>query len=107
MWDFVWADGGPVAGPGAGAMIIQLVFLLGIFAVFYFFLILPQRRQQKKEQEFRNSLKKGDKVITSSGIYGEIVSIDGDTVLLEVDKNVKIRIEKLAIRSYAQPSSVG
>jgi len=88
-------------------MIIQLVFLLGIFAVFYFFLILPQRRQQKKEQEFRNSLKKGDKVITSSGIYGEIVSIDGDTVLLEVDKNVKIRIEKLAIRSYAQPSSVG
>lgn len=88
-------------------MIIQLVFLVGIFAVFYFFLILPQRRQQKKEQEFRNSLKKGDKVITSSGIYGEIVSIDGDTVLLEVDKNVKIRVEKLAIRSYAQPSAAG
>ncbi len=88
-------------------MIIQLIFLLGIFAVFYFFLILPQRRQQKKEQEFRNSLKKGDKVITSSGIYGEIVSIEGDTVLLEVDKNVKIRVEKVAIRSYAQPSAAG
>lgn len=81
---------------------MQLIFLIGIFVVFYFFLILPQRRQQKREQEFRNSLKKGDKVITTSGIHGEIVAIEGETLLLEVDKNVKLRIDKAAIRSYAQ-----
>lgn len=103
MTALFWLDN-PPAGPGASALIMQLVFLVGIFVVFYFFIILPQRRQQKKEQEFRNSLKKGDKVVTTSGIHGEIVAIEGDTLLLEVDKNVKLRMEKAAIRSYAQPS---
>lgn len=81
-------------------MMMQLVFLLAIFVVFYFFLILPQRRQQKREQAFRSSLKRGDKVVTAAGIYGEIDAIEGDTVLLEVDRNVKLRVEKAAIRSY-------
>ncbi len=104
MRSVIWLDGGaPAAGPGPGPMLIQLLFLVGIFVVFYFFLILPQRRQQKREQAFRDSLKKGDKVITSSGIHGEIVALEGDTLLLEVDKNVKLRIEKAAVRSYAQP----
>ncbi len=96
-----WLDGG---APGSGPLLMQLIFLLAIFVVFYFFLILPQRRQQKRDQEFRNSLKKGDKVVTASGIYGEIDTIEGDTVLLEVDRNVKLRVEKAAIRSLA-PSS--
>ncbi|MCS7188168.1 MAG: preprotein translocase subunit YajC [Bacteroidia bacterium] len=101
----IWLDNNPQGGVGPTPLLIQLVFLVGIFAVFYFFLILPQRKQQRKEQEFRNSLKKGDKVITTSGIHGEIVSIEGDTLLLEVDKNVKLRIERAAIRAYAQPPS--
>ncbi len=96
----IWLDGG---APSAAPMLMQLVFLLLIFVVFYFFLILPQRRQQKREQEFRNSLKKGDKVVTTAGIHGEIDSIEGNTVLLEVDRNVKLRVEKAAIRSYVQP----
>ena len=95
-----WLDGGaPAAGP-----LIQLIFLVAILVVFYVFLILPQRRQQKQEQEFRNSLKKGDKVVTIAGIYGEIDAIEGDTVLLQVDRNVKLRVEKTAIRSYASPT---
>jgi len=99
-----WLDSG---APGAGPLVMQLVFLLAIFVVFYFFLILPQRRQQKREQEFRNSLKKGDKVVTAAGIYGEIDSIEGETVLLEVDRNVKLRVEKAAIRSYAPSTNAG
>ncbi|MCX8112801.1 MAG: preprotein translocase subunit YajC [Bacteroidia bacterium] len=99
----IWADTAPT-GLSSGPLLVQLIFLVSIFAVFYFFLILPQRRQQKREQEFRNSLKKGDKVITTSGIHGEIVAVEGDTLLLEVDKNVKLRLEKTAIRSYAQPA---
>ncbi|MCX7605991.1 MAG: preprotein translocase subunit YajC [Bacteroidia bacterium] len=105
MKALIWLDGGAASAPSTTPMLIQLVFLVGIFVVFYFFLILPQRRQQKKEQEFRNSLKKGDKVVTSSGIHGEIVAIEGDTLLLEVDKNVKLRIEKAAIRAHAQPTA--
>lgn len=97
---FVWLDGGPSP---AAPVLMQLVFLGLIFVVFYFFLILPQRRQQKREQAFRESLKKGDKVVTTAGIHGEIDSIEGDTVLLEVDRNVKLRVEKAAIRSYVQP----
>lgn len=104
MFSLVWLDGGTSAAPPISPMVIQLVFLLGIFAVFYFFLILPQRRQQKREQEFRNSLKKGDKVVTTSGIHGEIVAVEGDTILLEVDKNVKLRLDKAAIRAYVQPA---
>ncbi|MCS6894553.1 MAG: preprotein translocase subunit YajC [Bacteroidia bacterium] len=99
----IWLDTGPT-GPGSGVLLMQIAFFVGIFAIFYFFIILPQKRQQKREQEFRNSLKKGDKVITTSGIHGEIVSVDGDTLLLEVDKNVKLRIDKAAIRAYAQSS---
>ncbi len=99
-----WLDGG---APGAGPLMMQLIFLLAILVVFYVFLILPQRRQQKREQEFRNSLKKGDKVVTIGGIYGEIDAIEGDTVLLEVDRNVKLRVEKTAIRSYASPTGSG
>ncbi|GIV22713.1 MAG: UPF0092 membrane protein [Bacteroidia bacterium] len=101
MHILLWLQGSAPQGPGAAPMLIQLIFLIGIFVVFYFFLILPQRRQQKREQQFRDSLKKGDKVVTASGIYGEIAAIEGDTVLLEVDKNVKLRIEKAAIRTYA------
>jgi preprotein translocase subunit YajC len=96
-----WLDGGASA---AEPLIVQFIFLLAILVVFYLFLILPQRRQQKREQEFRNSLKKGDKVVTIAGIYGEIDAIEGDTVLLEVDRNVKLRVEKTAIRSYASPT---
>ncbi|MGQ9864144.1 MAG: preprotein translocase subunit YajC [Bacteroidia bacterium] len=88
-------------GAPSAALWSQLIFILGIVVLMYFFLILPQQRQQKKERKFRESLKKGDKVITTAGIYGEILHVEDQSVLLEVDKNVKLRVEKMAIRSYA------
>jgi preprotein translocase subunit YajC len=59
-------------------------------------MIRPQRKQQKELQEFRNSLKKGDKVVTIGGIYGTVAEIKAEstTVLIEVDNNVKIRVDK-------------
>lgn len=74
-----------------------LPFVL-ILVVFYFFMIRPQQKRQKAEQEFRNSLKKGDNVLTIGGIHGKIVFVDEKTVMLEISPNVKIKIEKSAIR---------
>ena len=73
------------------------IMLIAVFVIRYIFMILPQRKQQKKMQEFRNSLKKGDKVITAGGIYGEIADVDERTVLIKVDGEVKLRIDKQSV----------
>ena len=74
-------------------------FLLLIMVVMWLFMIRPQRKQQKEMEEFRRSLKKGDKVVTAGGIYGVIVEAQEDKpfVILEIDDNVKIRISKNAL----------
>ncbi len=81
--------------PNAG--IINLVFLGGIFLVFYFFIIRPQSKQQKEIKQKVEGMKKGDKLVTSSGIIGILNSIDEDSVLVEVDSGVKVRMLKSAI----------
>ena len=68
-----------------------------MFLVMWLFMIRPQRKQQKKLEEMRNALKKGDKVITAGGIYGTVADIDGNTVLVKVDGEVKIRVDKTSI----------
>ena len=81
------------------------VMLALIFVVMYFFMIRPQRKQQKELQEFRKGLKKGDKVLSIGGIYGEVVEVsDADnTILVKVDGDVKIRFSKDAIQSTSTP----
>ena len=73
----------------------------GIILVFYFFMIRPQQKKAKQEKEFRESLKKGDKVVTIGGIHGRIVSIEEDGILVEVDNGVKLKFDKSAIRPAA------
>ena len=73
-----------------------LPFIL-IIVVFYFFMIRPQMKRQKEVAAFRNSLQKGDKVVTTGGIYGKIVEIKDNYILLQIDDNVKIRVDKNAI----------
>ena len=74
------------------------VMLLLIFVIMWFFMIRPQRKQQKELQKFRDSLKKGDKVVTIGGIYGTVVELKGKSVLIEVDKDVKIRVDRNALQ---------
>jgi len=71
--------------------------LLLIVVVFYFFMIRPQMKRQKDLRKYRESLQKGDKVITTGGIYGKVNAIKEDHILVEVDDNVKLRIDKSAI----------
>lgn len=78
----------------AGGQWTMWVMLLLIFVVMWFFMIRPQRKQQKELQKFRDGLQKGDKVVTVGGIFGTVVEIKEKSVLIEVDKDVKIRVDK-------------
>ena len=74
------------------------IMILLIFVVMWLFMIRPQRKQQKEMEEFRNAIKKGDKVVTAGGIYGTIADIEERTVLLKVDGDVKIRVDKSSLQ---------
>lgn len=82
---------------GGGSMIQQMLPLVLIIVVFYFFMIRPQLKRQKEQKKFRESLKSGDEVITVGGIYGKIVEVKDNIVLLQIDKDVKIKIDKSTV----------
>ena len=86
--------GAQQANSGQWSMWIMLIL---IFVVMWFFMIRPQRKQQKELQKFREGLKKGDKVVTIGGIYGTVMEVKEKTLLLEVDSNVKIRVDKNSV----------
>ena len=91
--------------PAQGGGMSMWIMLTLIFVVMWFFMIRPQRKQQKEMENFRNSLKNGDKVVTIGGIYGTIADVKDTYVLLEVDKDVKIRVNKQAIqKDYTDPN---
>jgi len=83
--------------PAQQMSFLGIVPLFLIIAVFYFFIIAPQRKQQKQHQEMLKKLKKNDAVVTIGGIHGVIVNVKEKTVVLRVDDNVKIEIDKSAI----------
>ena len=70
------------------------IMMILIFVVFYFFMIRPQTKKQKELQKQRESMKKGDKVVTAGGIYGVIKEVHETSLLIEVDSNVTLRIDK-------------
>ena len=81
------------------------IMLALIFGVMWFFMIRPQKKQQKELQNFRDSLAKGDKVVTIGGIFGTVVEVREDSVLMEVDNGVKIRVSKQAlVKDFTDPS---
>ena len=78
-------------------MWIQLLPLLLIFVIFWLFFILPQRKRAKKQQEYRDALKEGDKIVTIGGIHGKIREIKESTFVIEIANDVCIEVEKAAI----------
>jgi len=82
------------------------LILVGV--VFYFFMIRPQMKKAKEQKAFRAGLKKGDKIVTIGGIHGKIVELEetSESMLIEVDSNVKLRIEKSAVSmEHTKPST--
>ena len=92
----------PQAAPAGGGSSLWIMLAL-VFIVMWFFMIRPQRKQQKELEKFRSELKRGDKVITSGGIYGTVDEVKERTVLLKVDGDVKLRVDKQClVRDYSE-----
>ena len=104
MNTFTILQAAQAAQPQGGGWSMWIMLAL-IFVVMWFFMIRPQRKQQKELQNFRDALKKGDKVVTIGGIYGTVAEIKEDSVLIEVDNNVKIRVSKQAlVKDFTDPT---
>ncbi|MEM1126371.1 MAG: preprotein translocase subunit YajC [Bacteroidota bacterium] len=88
------------ADPNAqGNPFFGLAPILLIFIVFYFFIIRPQRKKDQERQEMISAVKKGDKVITIGGLHGTVMQVDDNSLLVQVDTNMKVRLEKTAVAS--------
>ena len=96
MESMAWAEGtggGGSSAGGAGGFVSLIPFLL-IFIIFYFLMIRPQQKKQKQLQTLLDALKKGDKVVTTSGIWGTITNMGKETVTLQIADNTKIKMQR-------------
>ena len=84
-----------------------MFMLLLIILIFYLFMIRPQVKRQKELRDFRASLQKGDKVVTTGGIYGKIVEIQEQAVIIEIADGVRIKIDKFAVLKDATDLAAG
>ena len=83
---------------GGGAGIMGQVFLFGsIILIMYFFMIRHQQKKQKETKKFIEEIKKGEDVVTIGGLHGKVSSVEGDVVILELDRGFKVKVEKSAI----------
>ncbi len=88
----------PGGQPGGGEL-FQIVFLVGLFVLFYFIAIRPQRKRQKEHQELVASLAKGAEVVTTSGILGKVVSLDDNYMVLNVANNVDMKFQRVHVHA--------
>jgi len=88
-------------GVAGGSPITMLVPFVLIFAVFYFIVIMPAKKQQRKKDAMIGALKKGDRVITTGGIYGTVAVVEDNSLLVKIADNVKIRITKGSVAGPA------
>ena len=93
----------PAAGMDSSMMWIMLILM---FVIMYFFMIRPQNKKQKEISEFRRSLQVGQSVITAGGIHGVIKEINDNDVMLEIDRNVKVCVDKNSIFAAAADANV-
>ena len=84
-------------GSAQGSSMGFLLMIVLIFVVMWLFMIRPQQKKQKEIEQFRQGLKKGDKVVTIGGIYGTVVEVKDKTLILEIDQNVKIKVDKSSV----------
>jgi preprotein translocase subunit YajC len=83
--------------PSGTQRALQMLPIVLIFVIFYFLLIRPQQKRQKEHQKMLDSMTKGDRVLTSGGMFGVVVGIDADKVVLKIAENVKAEFSKSAI----------
>ena len=84
-------------GNSTAAFLVQILPIAAIFLVFYFLVIGPANKQKRKTQQMLTSLKKGDRVVTSGGIYGTVQGVEPEVVYLKITDNVKVKVARSAI----------
>ena len=95
--DLTLAAAFPPGGSGSNAMLTQVVFFGAIFAIFYFLLIRPQQRQKRDRELMLAKVKKGDRVVTSSGMHGTVAGLSEHTVTLRVADQVRLEFDRASI----------
>lgn len=80
-----------------GSPVTSIVFLVLIFGVFWLFMIRPQMKKQKAQQKFKESIGKGDKIVTIGGVHGKILEVQDTTFIIEVEGGNRLKIEKSAV----------
>ncbi len=91
---FITAQANPPAGNSPMSMFLMMGLMI---LVFYFFMIRPQIKRQKEMAKFRAALQKGDKVVTTGGLYGKIEEIKDNIIVLEIAPNVKVKVDKSVV----------
>jgi preprotein translocase subunit YajC len=92
----------PQGGSPEGSLVSTLIMFALIIGIFYFMILRPQQKRAKERQKMLEAVKKGDKVITASGVHGTVAGLDEKTLLLQVAENVKIKYERSAIGSIVR-----
>ena len=98
LFGMLLAFGGAAGQPVSP--LVQLIPFALVLAIFYFVILLPMRNRQKKVQEFQSSLKVGDRVITTGGIYGHIAKVNDQSVKLQIADKLQIEVSRAAIGGY-------
>jgi len=103
---FVYTLQAAAPAQGQPSALPTIIMFAAIILVMWLFMIRPQRKQQKELQNFRAGLKKGDKVVTVGGIYGEILEVKKKTALIRVDGDVKLRVDKQGlVKDYSEANN--
>ena len=97
MIDLIAMSGFSASGANGLVQFVPFALILGIF---YFMILLPMKRKQKKVQEFQDALKVGDKVVTTSGIYGQITKVNDKSVQVQIADKVRIEVARAAVGGY-------
>jgi preprotein translocase subunit YajC len=96
MIDLAYAMGGGAGGEGGGSL-GAFVPLILMFGIFYFLLIRPQQKKAKMHKELLSNLKKGDKVVSSGGLYGVITGLTDEAVTMEIAPKVRVKVQRSAV----------
>ena len=102
MLNFIFLQAAPAAQGAQQGSWSFWIMMIAIFVIFYFFMIRPQQKKQKELQAQREALKKGDKVVSAGGIYGIIKEVNETTFLVEVAKDVVIKMDKGSVYVAAE-----
>jgi preprotein translocase subunit YajC len=103
--NFPLLQGAPA--PSASSSLLQMVPFLLVFFIFYYFVLLaPMRKQKKKTQEMLSALKKGDRVVTASGIHGSVAAIEDQVVWVKIADTVKVKMSRSAISTVLAEGEV-